>query len=690
MVCIPGLDSTDIVIFQSISRRFLTLGRDVSLWRTLCFERSNAKTRRGFLSRLQEGGKGGGRAGAQGWVKGKAENEGDYERGGRAMREGANSRVRALINWDPSYPSEDIDFYDEYIRRHAPISTLWFQDATTAAGMGILYGGDENSIAQKVVAPLEDGSVCMWECGNSKPSHGSESSDENSTKQGEMVAKSLPGILFAPGDSGSSGNKEQQIRSAMTDTSAAELVSIDSVRMRGYFAVQNTISEVDLATLQLISRHEYPFQVMVLSEAKVPVPITIGTSKTLHLLDIRCRNVKESSLLSISDTETTITNTFTTRTTGMKSLSPVTNLLELDSSRGILPTADPLSIVHLYRSVDNQYDNNDIWVAGRFASLLKYDRRFFPRFSESIYSGASLSSICALPYPLIPSNMNLVENPSIPISALQRARSMSGQTLVAVGEYKLKGSLELYGIKPSSTNNELSMGTSGSDSGGIGDGEGNYAIRNRITASSSKLLSVTAHSACIACSDGSGYIRWMERDAFMPIRKYEINLARSGFCSNDDDYDHHYYPNGHTYEQGYSNHSVEGAGEEEWPNLQQRQSERAEGDIVRRLLPTRQFRSSSSSSSHIDPSQLNQNNLVIWTGEGHIGLVGFGKSRRWNGVDFCDSNNNLRNGSLDDQVKSAEEEAKFRKERMYDITMRRALERQADEVSFMRGLGLGI
>ena len=571
---------------------------------------------------------------------------------------------------------------------------MWFQDATTAAGMGILYDDDESGIAQKVLAPLEDGSICMWECGNSMPSHRSESSDGDGTRQGEIVSKSMPGILLTSGNSGSSGNREQQVRVSMTDTSAAELVSIDSKQRRGYFAVQNSVNEVDLATMRLISRYEYPFQVMALSEAKIPVPVSVGTSKTLHLLDTRCRNIEGPTLLSANDIDTTITNTLSTGKTSIKPQSPTQSILGVDSSPSFKPITDPLSIVHLYRSAGNHHDINDIWVAGRFTSLLKYDRRFFPRFSDFIYSGASLSSICAFPYPLVSSNMNLVENPSVPISALQRAKSTSGQTLVAAGEYKLKGSLELYGIKSSSTDNDLSMGITDNASGSIEDGIGNYATRNRITASNSKLLSVTTHGACIACSDGSGYIRWVERDALTPIRKYEINLTRSWSCSNDDDYDHHAYPRRHISEQGYNNRPVEEDGEEEYRYFQHRQSNSSAGDIVKRLLPTQQLRSSSSSSSisssQIGSSRLNQNDLVIWTGEGYIGLVGFGKSRHWDDAEIYDSSDNSRNGSLDDRAKSAEEKAKFREERMYDRTMRRALERQADEVSFMRDLGLGV
>jgi hypothetical protein len=46
--------------------------------------------------------------------------------------------------------------------------------------------------------------------------------------------------------------------------------------------------------------------------------------------------------------------------------------------------------------------------------------------------------------------------------------------------------------------------------------------------------------------------------------------------------------------------------------------------------------------------------------------------------------------SFELKAKTAEEAVREREERMYGQTMRMALERQADEVRFVRGLGLGL
>lgn len=75
-------------------------------------------------------------------------------------------------------------------------------------------------------------------------------------------------------------------------------------------------------------------------------------------------------------------------------------------------------------------------------------------------------------------------------------------------------------------------------------------------------------------------------------------------------------------------------------------------------------------------NESSKSELAIWTGE-RIGVVGFRKRARF--------------GPWDEEVE-ADEDVKKEKEMegMYEGRMRRALERQADEVRFVRGLGLGI
>lgn len=66
--------------------------------------------------------------------------------------------------------------------------------------------------------------------------------------------------------------------------------------------------------------------------------------------------------------------------------------------------------------------------------------------------------------------------------------------------------------------------------------------------------------------------------------------------------------------------------------------------------------------------------LLIWTGE-RVGMLRYGET----------SDLGLSAEELEERLDGLV----GREERIYGMTMRRALERQADEVRFVRGLGLG-
>jgi hypothetical protein len=71
-------------------------------------------------------------------------------------------------------------------------------------------------------------------------------------------------------------------------------------------------------------------------------------------------------------------------------------------------------------------------------------------------------------------------------------------------------------------------------------------------------------------------------------------------------------------------------------------------------------------------SLLGQDNLVIWTGDGKLGMIGFGGD-----------------GPFDaDVFEDAVEEQERGREREYGVEMRRALEQQARELRWLRGYGL--
>lgn len=91
-----------------------------------------------------------------------------------------------------------------------------------------------------------------------------------------------------------------------------------------------------------------------------------------------------------------------------------------------------------------------------------------------------------------------------------------------------------------------------------------------------------------------------------------------------------------------------------------------EGDVARKLLPV---------------SAKERSEVLLWTGE-KIGLLGFRKNPRFNfGIDGIDG--------VDEVTSIDANKGTATNERAYGSMMRRALETQANEVRFVRGLGLG-
>lgn len=78
--------------------------------------------------------------------------------------------------------------------------------------------GEETSV---VVAPLDDGSVCLWDV------------TSNSTNQGRILGRSAPNTLST------SGSSSEVLRSRMISTGVTECVSVDSHRKHAFIAVQS-------------------------------------------------------------------------------------------------------------------------------------------------------------------------------------------------------------------------------------------------------------------------------------------------------------------------------------------------------------------------------------------------------------------------------------------------------------------
>ena len=284
--------------------------------------------------------------------------------------------------------------------------------------------------------------------------------------------------------------------------------------------------------------------------------------------------------------------------------------------------AGPLSILHLPLFGDEMSGSGEIYVAGRFPSILNYDRRTFPKLRGTIHSGGRLCSLTALPYPFSTLEKDLARQGELSVDQVIEAKTRPGKTLIACGEYNSKGSLEMYGLSPYPEHQPVS---SGSWTGGTLQ---NSATKNRQTSSSSKLLSVSNHGTQIVISDGGGNLKWMERDGFTESRRWNtandsVGGPRGIFGTLRDSYMH----------SGFE-------------------------DIVIKILD-------------------NNGQLVLWTGE-KIGLLNFSNKAGFTAESF------------EHAAKTAEEARLEREERTYSKTMRRALEHQANEVRYVKGLGIGL
>jgi hypothetical protein len=628
----PDLEPPELVKLQHVSRQFLNLSRDNNLWKSLCFSHSAAERRRRRLEihtnidpRLAELIRAADNL--SNTFDTSVHNESAPSAEVQQERNEGKRRQALIANWDPSYPDEKVDWYEDFIQRHAEQKISWFQDAGSeerdhggirreATGAGILY--DSDGLADKLVAPLDDGRISIWDASAS------------SERQGKLITKSDIGLLPGKGSDLDYDTRLTQSQAMMTETGAVECVSIDSKLHKGFFAVQNVLNEVDLNTLNIVSKTPYPFPITALSEAHHRTPLTVGTNWTLHLHDTRKPPQAPSSVrceLIGGATDTSFSRLETGDFGGHVSLSQ--------------PGA--LSILHL--PTTREWDGNgDIWVGGRFTSMLNFDRRSFPRLRGTVHSGARLSCITAIPHPFVPQDLHLGQPYSNP-SLLRDAKSLPGHTLITAGEYKGKGSLELYGLS-----SEPVHSINSSDSRTIRNSKAYY--QNRQTASSSKLLAVASHGTRLVFADGDGNLKWVERDGSTPVRQLNINDFQT-----HEGVEAHPTPN----EPQLINASPH---EESW------------GDIVQKILPT-------TNPSLLTPyarsstEALGLDNLVLWTGDGKLGMLGFGHPPFDKDV-FEDAL----------EVQGEEDKGEKIREREYSGEMRRALEHQARELRWLRGYGL--
>ncbi|SPO07668.1 uncharacterized protein DNG_10363 [Cephalotrichum gorgonifer] len=531
----------------------------------------------------------------------------------------AISRKHLRANWDPSYPGERISWYDEYIHRYGPVTTNWFEspheDGTATGllnevrGLALLNpcrAQRESSVGPLfAVSPLEDGTVCLFDVNGTR------------SRRGAILGSSRPGMLLDSGNESAKTSRSRRINSGVT-----ECVSVDNQSNRAFFTAKSQLIEVDLERLDVISRQTFEWSITTLSEASPGVPLTVGTALGLHLHDHR---VKRSHSPTHDEKIDLFAQIF--------SDDPIPPYAPLSQ-----PT--PLCIHHLPEAGLQDTISNDIYVAGRFPSILWYDRRKWPHILGSIHSGARLVSLTSLPYPFLNDAHQRRLGGLTPESILE-SKMAKGQTLIAAGEYETKGSLELTGLRSGQgkilgeRSWDVTAGCRAQRPQKPWGYDKQSSQLNRQTASSAKIFSAIPHGTRIVFSDGCGDVKWFERDGITELRRHRIGSAEK----HDPAYPSMFHQSANT------------------------------GDFARKLLSTQ--------TRHAGHSEgINTDDIVFWTGE-RLGMITFTSGKGFETKDFEDGAVSQRDVELEEK---AEE---------YSMRMRRALEVHADEMRLTRNLVLG-
>lgn len=560
-------------------------------------------------------------------------------------------RARAAAEWDSSAEGEHVDWYSEYIARHGPISLSWIEQPSVrkgegkrgqsyeVKGMGLLK--DWSSARQnKIVAPLEDGSVCIWDLNHSH-------SAASQANKGRILGVSEPGILMT----NLSGRRDHPpSKTSLEFINLGEGVSVDSLRQRAYLAVGNVLNEVDLETLKVISQQRYPWSIFALSqETDYSVPLTLATTLSLQIYDSRLSAVEEEEAISLRCEQVANPNTpelgiFARSDSPLFQLQPngqpptrIRSPGPSDKGANYAPLFQPgpLSILH-----PPAPHVNTILLAGRFPSILCYDRRYFPRLQTTVHSGGRLCGLASVPPPRFP--------------VFSDSTYAQSHSVVACGDYNGRGSLELYNLKPAHEDDHSPSNMTSTL---------NSEYKNRQSAASSRLLSVGSHGNRIVFSDAEGNIKWTERNGRSEVRRWNINTSQPQI------------PFGRRSQQPTPQREEDQQPRGLWPSQSPGNNE-----VARKILPT--------------GGNLTGDELLIWTGE-RIGRLKFSIPADYqmevddNEVDDDDV---FMHAEVDEATR---EEMRHRqrddweREQRYGDYMRRALERQADEVRWMGNRGLG-
>ena len=463
------LEPKHLLPVQQVNRRLLKIARDSSLWRAKCFETAPSAIQAfastdGLADLLNSLSINGSK------TKSTGTSVADVPRMSR--------RARAIDKWDTTEKAERIDWHTEYIARHAPLSTEWRKHEKDN-GIRSMALFDNN---ERILSAMEDGSLHIFDITTSI----------NGRRRINSSTSSKPGLLCT--DINSSG-----LSNPTSSITATDSTLVDHTGTKAYIAVQDSLNEVDLATMTTISQKKYSSIITAISQQSKPdLPLMIGTSFSLHMYDPRIPQRPEPKDSSITVWLPNYSKDWLLPSHG-PGFGPRSIRTRNYFSEWAPIEPGPQTILHR--------GDHEILVAGRMPSILFYDKRRFPDLQSVIHSGARLSSLTTISRPP------------------KQAAGKADATLIAGGEYHGRGSLEVYelphtratDLKPTYTSDaetEEEATSSGAEA---------YKFKNRQSSSSAKILSVAIQGARIVYSDSEGKIHWMERDGRGLARRWNIN-----------------------------------------------------------------------------------------------------------------------------------------------------------------------
>ena len=331
---------------------------------------------------------------------------------------------------------QEINWKAEYIARNAEISMHWLKRPRGKSSTPCLevHGASTFNKGRSLITAFNGGRIGIWDI-----SHYIEQQD---VRRSILKTTSESSVFQDPGSI-------RNLPISHFVSSYTESISVDDSLGNAYVASSNAVAGIDINTLAVIGRIKFQSPVTALSAISANVPMTVATDDGLHIHDPRNHSAQSVATAPTSH-----------------------------------DTPSILSILHR--------GPHAIHVAGRFPSIVTYDRRYLSKVHSTIWSGAhALTSLSELPasryYP-------------------------HGGAILAAGQYKSqheKGSLEIYDPDPLKPFRN-------------GIFTSHQSNRNRSRYYGRKLLYAIPHGCRIVCSDSDGHLTWVERDGRPRLRQWAL------------------------------------------------------------------------------------------------------------------------------------------------------------------------